>query len=152
MNGIIKYLVFLTLLLACENEEPNRNRKAVNWYFENKSGERITLKLYLGGNVLRSTYSIKNGKSCYFASSTIDGYDINTPPGIGKLVLESSDGTVISDSCDYILGPLLQYLPIDNCNQKPNSFFNINSYERRDRKVLFSKRRIFDLYFVYTGK
>lgn len=152
MNGIFKYFLFTTLLLACENEEPNRNRKAVNWYFENKSGERITLKLYLGGNVLRSTYSIKNGKSCYFASSTIDGYDINTPPGISKFVLESSDGTVLSDSCDYVLDPLLQYVAIDKCDQKPNSFFNFKSYERRERKVLFSNQRIFDRYYVYTGK
>jgi len=150
MNGIIKYLILILFLLSCEKD--GGKRYTTNWYFVNKSGERIALKLYFG-NTLRGNYKINTGKDCYIASSAYgSGYDIETPPGITKFILESSNGTILSDSCEYIKDAAFNWNPINNCNQKPNSLFNSNSYEKRERKLLFSKNRVFDRYFIYTGK
>ena len=150
MNGTIKYLIFILFLLSCEKDA---GRYTTNWYFVNQSGERITLKLY-AGNLLKGDFKIKSGKDCYFASSTHEsaGYDISTPPGINKFVLELSNGTVLSDSCNYLKDSFGTWNAINNCDQKPKSLFNRNSYEKRERKLLFSGDRIYDRYFIFTGK
>jgi hypothetical protein len=147
MNITFKKCLFLIIILCgCEKEQGNRNTQ--NWYFINDSSESLTLKVY-AGNLLKGEFNIKPKRERYFASSSYDSYDIETPPGINKVSIELSNGVIFSDSCNYIQNPDFSYTR--NCVLKPNSFFDVNSYEKKERKLLFSKKRVFDRYYRFKG-